>query len=107
MDRTAKQDEMHTAQRPLVSVWSLFELVKLASRLHIRSSGMLHSETLVVSHRRFGTTNQSHLSPYVEGLPTPKTAGRILPFSTIVDVLGKSQTRPSTPESMWVFSGAS
>lgn len=41
--QAAKEDEMSTAHRPIVSVWSLFELVKLASRLNIRSSGTLHS----------------------------------------------------------------
>lgn len=34
---------MSTAHRPIVSVWSLFEPVKLASRLDIRSSGIIHS----------------------------------------------------------------
>jgi hypothetical protein len=41
--QASKQDDGCTAHRPIVSVWSLFELVKLASRLDIRSSGMLHS----------------------------------------------------------------
>jgi hypothetical protein len=43
MVQAAQLDEGCTAHRPIVSVWSLFELVKLASRLHIRSSGMLNS----------------------------------------------------------------
>jgi hypothetical protein len=83
VDQTAKQDEMYTTQRPIVSVWSLFELVKLASRLDIRSSGMLHSALWLlvtyVSGQQISPTYRRTLKDFLH----PKLRDVFFPFQPL------------------------